>query len=249
VPRAIALCLVLASAAVGAQQAAPAPAVQPKIVTSDNDPQLAQLKSQLRQFEVLMKDSLNAAAQRFSQWARQIEPSVFMTPAAHPVVQSIALPDGSVALTVQTAEIVGSQMFSVVVERRSQPSGSPPGSGSNVASAPPRVQAQGILVADPMSTATDCSAVTPAPIDPGSKYSEGVREAIINAMRDRSRFLDIKPGRWLTVEDIPIDVALPGLPNPSKKLILSIRGEDLKAFHDGKITRDEAQQRIVERRF
>jgi hypothetical protein len=248
----LAFCLVLASsAAVAAQQVAPAPAVQPKIVTSDSDPQLAQLKSQLRQFEVLMKDSLNAAAQRFSQWARQIEPSVFMTPAAHPVVQSIALPDESVALTVQTAEIVGSQMFSVVVERqRSQPSpSSPAGNGSNVASGPPRVQAQGILVADPMTTATDCSAVTPAPIDPSSKYSECVREAIINSMLDHSRFLTIKPGRWLTVEDIPIDVALPGLPNPSKKLILSIRGEDLTAFHDGKITRDEAKLRIVEKRF
>jgi hypothetical protein len=37
--------------------------------------------------------------------------------------------------------------------------------------------------------------------------------------------------------------------NQSRKLILSIKAEDLAAYRAGKITRDEAKQKIVDRRF
>ena len=50
---------------------------------------------------------------------------------------------------------------------------------------------------------------------------------------------------------IPVDVLVtnPYYRNTSRKLILSIKGEDLAAFRAGKITRDEVKQRIVDTRF
>ena len=53
------------------------------------------------------------------------------------------------------------------------------------------------------------------------------------------------------VEAVRVDVLVtnPYYRNTSRKLILSIKGEDLAAFRAGKITRDEAKQRIVDTRF
>ena len=71
-------------------------------------------------------------------------------------------------------------------------------------------------------------------------------------MLDSSTVLQsLRNDQWLTVVAIPVDVLVtnPYYRNTSRKLILSIKGEDLAAFRAGKITRDEAKQRIVDTRF
>ena len=55
----------------------------------------------------------------------------------------------------------------------------------------------------------------------------------------------------LTVQVTPIDVAVTNVfdKNPSRKLILSIKGEDLEAFRQKTLTREQLLLRIIDRRF
>jgi hypothetical protein len=89
------------------------------------------------------------------------------------------------------------------------------------------------------------------PPDPNVMYSDFVRLGLMDAMLDSASVLTLKDGQWLTVVAIPVDVLVtnPYYRNTSRKLILSIKGEDIAAFRAGKITRDEAKLKIVDTRF
>jgi hypothetical protein len=73
----------------------------------------------------------------------------------------------------------------------------------------------------------------------------------MDAMLDSSSVLSLKDGQWLTVAVVPVDVLVTNAfyRNTSRKLVLSIKAEDLAAFRAGKISRDEAKLRIVDKRF
>jgi hypothetical protein len=206
-----------------------------------------QLKVPVSQFEVLLRDALLVAVRRFAQWAQQVVPDVYVTQAASPTVHGILLPDGSVVYTIQQAELVGVRILNQTLQQR--PAATPP-----PANGLPKVNAQNLVTADPMvaadPNAEGCARVTSVLVDANQKYTDCVREALINAMLDSSVLLPIKPGQSLHVADIPVDVAVNSVySNPSRKLTLSIKGEDLKEFHDGKITRDQAKLRITELRY
>jgi hypothetical protein len=65
--------------------------------------------------------------------------------------------------------------------------------------------------------------------------------------------LQLRPGQWLTVAASGVDDAFvssnPLYRSPSRKLVLSIKADDLLAFRRQDISRDEARSRILERRF
>lgn len=242
-----------AAAAPAAAQAAGQPSAE----------SLREQRVQLGNFEVLLHAALRGAVQKFGQWVLQVAPSVYVTQAASPAVHGFPLPDGDLVFTVQQAELVGSQILTLQLQ---QPGARPVPLARNPNATPGTVVSQGagpgggIVKADPMNgpavaptpaAEEGCARVTPGPIDPNQKYSECVKEALIDAMLDNSLMLPLKAGQTLQLVDIPIDSAVQNqvYTNQSRKLILSIQGEDLKAFHDGKITRDEAKQRIVEKRF
>jgi hypothetical protein len=92
---------------------------------------------------------------------------------------------------------------------------------------------------------------SPARRTPNQQFSDFVREALIDTVIDGSRLVAIEQGQWLTVAASGIDVAItnPLYRNTSRKLILSLKGEDVQAYLRGDITRDEVEARIVERRF
>jgi hypothetical protein len=73
----------------------------------------------------------------------------------------------------------------------------------------------------------------------------------MDAILDSSGVLTLRESQWLSVAVVPIDVAVtnPLYRNTSRKLILSIRGDDLAAFRAGRISREEAKLRIVDKRF
>ena len=58
-------------------------------------------------------------------------------------------------------------------------------------------------------------------------------------------------GQTLTVACIPVDVTMtnPLSRPPSKQLVLQIKGEDLLALRQASLSREDAKQRIIERRF
>jgi hypothetical protein len=106
------------------------------------------------------------------------------------------------------------------------------------------VSATGTVAADPMV------APTPA-FDPDREYTTFVREALIDAMLDGSGVLLVAPSERLTVVVSGIDQPSP---NPlyranSNKLILTIAGSDLIEWRQGRLTREQAKERIVKERF
>lgn len=106
------------------------------------------------------------------------------------------------------------------------------------------VAATGTVAADPMSV--------PSPaFDPDREYTAFVRAALIDAMLDGSGVLVVAPGEHLTVVVSGIDQPTP---NPlyrasSNKLILTITASDLIEWRQGRLTRDQAKERIVQERF
>ena len=88
-------------------------------------------------------------------------------------------------------------------------------------------------------------------MDPDTVYSNLVRTGLIDAMLDSGGVLSMRDSQMVTVVVVPIDVMVtnPLYRNSSRKLVLSIKGEDLAAFRAGKLTREEVKLKIVDTRF
>jgi hypothetical protein len=99
---------------------------------------------------------------------------------------------------------------------------------------------------------TDDPMTVPSPVfDTDREYSAYVRAALIDALLDSSGVLVMGPGEHLTV-------AVSGIerrgPNPlyrsdSGKLMLTIAASDLVELRAGRISREQAKDRIVQERF
>ena len=87
--------------------------------------------------------------------------------------------------------------------------------------------------------------------DPQEAYRAEVRDALMNAMLDYSRGLDLTPEEWLTVaarsdEDRP---RLAPVDTDARTVVIQVRGADLNAFLAGQISRDDARKRMGVRVF
>lgn len=97
----------------------------------------------------------------------------------------------------------------------------------------------GGLVAEPSAT----SAVD----DPAQVYTNEVRRAIIDAMFDHSGPINLASGEWLTIAArADIDRRfLSGAPDDMLPgMVIRVRGSDLAAFREGRLSRDEAVKRV-----
>ena len=100
--------------------------------------------------------------------------------------------------------------------------------------------------ADPPQTVDD-----PILADPNEAYRTEVTQALKDAMLSHSSSLGIAPTEWLTIaakgnEDRP---RLAPADSDARTRILRLRGSDLAEFLAGRITREEALQRIEVRIF
>lgn len=198
----------------------------------------AELRSQVTAFKYVLQEAVERGGQRLAEWAGQIVPGVELVFGSYPVVDAIPLPESGVVFEVRVPEIMQTSMMLFARRQRpspNQPVAVPPAGG--------RVGATGVVSPDPMAMPDARTA--------DGLYSDFVREALLDAIIDGSRILAIERGHWLTVAASGVEETVP---NPlyrstSRKLILSIKGEDLQALRAGTITRDEARTRIVERRF
>ncbi len=231
-----ALALILV-APIGAQQ--PAPVASP---TQENA-----LKNNVRTFEMALKDAVVRAGAKVAQWAGQVAPNVTMAFAQEPTVRSVPLLDNSLVFHVEVAEIMPTSLdlwaeFAALKRGAPvAPLASKPG--------PARVGAAGLPVADPMGPGAP--GLAPGNMTPDQYYTALVYEALIDTVLDSSGVLLLKEGQTLTVACDPVDVAIrdPLYKNLSRKLVLTIKGEDLLSYRKGALTREEAKQRIIERRF
>jgi hypothetical protein len=205
----------------------------------------AELKRQVTLFEGLLRQAVEQGGQRLAQWAWGVAPGVKLAQASNPVIQTVPLPDGSLVFNVQVPEILQTAVMLFVDMQRPQPgarpvSTPPPGSG--------RVGGTGVVPDDRMA-----SRVPDPGLDPDRRYSDYVRETLIDALLEGSAVLQLRPGQLLTVAASGVDDAFVSANslyrNPSRKLVLSIKADDLIALRSQEITRDEARSRILERRF
>jgi hypothetical protein len=98
----------------------------------------------------------------------------------------------------------------------------------------------------------DVARARPAPQlqDPNEMYTRAVKDALIDAMLDHSGPMDISSDEWLTVAARDADGPLgAGEPYDAMTLVLRIKGGDLADFRAGRITRDQARERVDVREF
>ena len=111
---------------------------------------------------------------------------------------------------------------------------------------------RGMIRATETSTVSDPIVPVPMPMlrDPTSVYREAIKHALIDAMLDHSRGLNIQPDEWLTVAarrgDSPLE---PNEISTSTTLMLRIKGSDLALYEADRTRKDEIRARVDVREF
>lgn len=86
--------------------------------------------------------------------------------------------------------------------------------------------------------------------DPGAVYEREVKLALTDAMLDYGPPLGIGADEWLTIAARDDDErSLGGEVGETVTVVLRIRGSDLAAFRAGRLSRDEARQRVDVKEF
>jgi len=235
----IASCLVVGLAApLGAQQAQ-APAAAPL--------QAAQ-KFQVNSYESTLRTAVQGVGQQVADQARHIVSSIQLQYTSDLIVNGWYSDDFGYEFDVVVPDIMPTtaSMFQLLQQQAAAAASAAAGaggpvravSGSNGAGAATTAQSDPLIQSSVV------------PFMPLQEYSDRVRQALIDALVDNSGGLVFRPGERLRI------VAGPGpepVPNPlqpdSRRLILTIKGEDLAAFHHGDLSRDELMTRIKESHF
>ena len=86
--------------------------------------------------------------------------------------------------------------------------------------------------------------------DPSGAYRAAIKAALIDAMLDHSRGMNIQPDEWLTIAAHRGDSALgPSEIVNSSTLVLSIKGSDLALYDADRARKDEVRKRVETREF
>jgi hypothetical protein len=86
--------------------------------------------------------------------------------------------------------------------------------------------------------------------DPGQKYREAVKRCLVDAMLDNSKSMDLGPEEWLTVAARGSESGLiPGEIYQLTTLVLKVKGSDLADLLAGRLTREQARQKVEVRQF
>jgi hypothetical protein len=86
--------------------------------------------------------------------------------------------------------------------------------------------------------------------DPGQKYHDAVKLALIDAMLDNSKNLALQPDEWLTIAARGSEGGL--LTNEIlllRTVVLRVKGSVLADFLAGRLTQEEAREKVEVRRF
>ena len=87
--------------------------------------------------------------------------------------------------------------------------------------------------------------------NPAEGYTREVKAALVDAMIENSGPLTLGPEEWLTVaarDNVPRDPLIPGDTADFSTIIFRVKGSDLAAFRAGRMTLEEARQKVEVRR-
>lgn len=116
------------------------------------------------------------------------------------------------------------------------------------------VASSGVVADDPITGAAAPASGAPGAADPTFRpidvYRANVRSALIDAILNNPGVLNLRDGDMLAVSAAGVgQSAAYRLSSQSARLTLYIRGADLAALRDGRLTRDQVRQRITEKSF
>ena len=114
----------------------------------------------------------------------------------------------------------------------------PPAPGRDV------VRAATTTVADPLP-----AVAVPILRDPNAAYRDAIKAALIDAMLEHSRGLNLQPDEWLSVAAQRGDSLTPNEIVTSPTLVLRIKGSDLAIYDADRTRKDEIRQRVEVREF
>jgi hypothetical protein len=101
--------------------------------------------------------------------------------------------------------------------------------------------------ADPSSTAREALREVQ---DTGERYRAAVKKALAEAMLDHSKNLELKPDEWLSVAARGSESALlPGEVLQLTTVVLRVKGSDLVDYLAGKLTKEQALEKVEVRQF
>lgn len=213
------------------------PAVAPAQTVVRPSPEEQRRHDKISIMEGTLTSSVSVAARQVAKEVQLITPSAMLftgearakgfTLEGYGVFFSVEIPtlDLSVMLTVETFERNARQReIQVGSSLRSEPQQS--------AMAPAASEALASVTAE------------------GLKYRSAVKAALIDAMLDNSKTLELRPEEWLTVAARGSEAGL--LPHEIYQLtttVLRVKGSDLADFLAGRMTKDEARLRVEVRQF
>ena len=202
--------------------------------TFSQNPVPATLVHEIRNFEMILVNAVDLGGQQLQAKAANFFPGVVLAPNNDPLVQGARLETGDVVFFVQVPTI--DRVALMIINRMSQKGGVP------VATVPPdtKVSANTTVPGDPMK-------VPAAPFNPNYDYSVFVKELLVNAMLENSSPLALKDSESLVLIVSGSNVVVNRLAiQQYTKLILTIKGEDLTQYHQKKLSKVDAKQKIVE---
>jgi hypothetical protein len=229
----------------GAQQREPDQAVA--------DRQQKTQKNELQLFEMVLRHAVDKGGQELASWTREINAPVMLEPVRPPIISSVPIPDGGVVFDIQLPGLLGTDLLQLFLLTRRPIQGASAQAG-NVAvpvSGKPAVGANSTseIRPDKMNVPATPNPVTS--MGPDARYSAYVRSALIDAILDNPGVVTLKDNETLTVAAKGIDIinTNPLYDSTSRSLILYMKGSDLNLLRQQKITRDEALNRMIEKRF
>jgi hypothetical protein len=110
--------------------------------------------------------------------------------------------------------------------------------------------AQGGVVAQttdaPAAAPTPAAVVAPLPDlrDPNERYTDAIKDKLIDAMLTYGGVLGLEDREWLVIAARATSDAMPGGLDDSASILIRIKGEDLNAYVLKRITRDDVVKKI-----
>jgi hypothetical protein len=89
-------------------------------------------------------------------------------------------------------------------------------------------------------------------VDPSEAYTNEVKSALVEAMFESSGTLTLQPDEWLTIaarDNVPSDPLVPSDKSDFSTVILRVKGSDLAAFRAGRLTLEQARERVEQREY
>jgi hypothetical protein len=198
-------------------------------------------------YEMALRNAVQLGGQKLAERALVVVPDVTLFATEAPIVRGVPLQGWGYFFDVQAPVISRSsiQVWDMVAKSRPP---EPPSAPTPVAASASGSVDEARASATSADVAPDPMTVSPT-FNPTSAYSSFVRDAVLDAILDSSSVLPLAPDDHLAVAVSGID---PRDANPlyrSVKLLLTVKGSDLLALRQSKITREEAKARITESRF